>query len=125
MTREDKIIQLIEKLTENSKRFEEVFKSNNEFYFRFKGHVFSILQRNDTSDEKWGEYGFYIYPNYRGDLADLANSFAWPGNEPEFSHFDVKDFDGDVDAHSIFARLYRTFQMRDVDSVIDDILESE
>ena len=125
MTREDKIIKLIENLTENSQRFEEVLKSGNEFYFRYKGHVFSIMQRSDTSDDKWGEYGFYIYPNYDGQLADLPETFEYPGHEPEYSHFDVKDFDGDVDAHPIFARLYRTFQMRGVDSVIDDILGSE
>jgi hypothetical protein len=125
MTRENKILQLIEKLTENSGRVEEVIKSGNEFYFRYMGHVFSIMKRSDTSDDRLGEYGFYIYPNYGGKLANLVESFEYQGDEPEYSHFDVKDFEGDVDAHSVFGRLYRTFQMRGVDQVIDDILGTE
>ena len=123
MNGEKKIILLIQKLAQESKKFQEVFKCNSEYYFRYMGHAFSILQRQGMElDDKWGEYGFYIYPNYEGELSDLAESFDHPGHEYDFTHFDVKDFDHLPGAVSVFASLYHVFQTRDVDGIIDEIL---
>lgn len=117
----DKTIKTIHAIASAPDRIEDITRRSNEFYFRFKGHVFSILKRNNP-DHDCGNFTFYVYPDWTGATSALADFFdmQWPEELPMAS-FDSIGFDEEP-----FARLYDIVNSKylGVDAIFDDILQN-
>lgn len=72
-----KINNVILKISDNTELIEDVYESEDEYYFRFGGIAFSL--RNHLEREsivKFGKHTLYVYPKWEGPFAELDNQFS-------------------------------------------------
>lgn len=122
MTRDERVVESIRHMTKHVTAMTDVTKSGNEFYFRFKDHLFSIMQRSESHE--WGEYSFFVYPLWTGSIANLIQEFEYNGTENvEMVSFHVNAMDAS-DAKAAMRDLYFALnaQRSDIDAILDDVL---
>jgi hypothetical protein len=116
----DKINDTLDKLASTPDLIEEITSLQNEYYFKVKGHSFSILKRQPVVGLR-SPYSFYVYPKWSGSTSELAKAFAdTPGEEPTpMLAYNSGDFTGNY-----FRELYSTIETKHfgVDKIFDDLL---
>jgi hypothetical protein len=118
----NKITAVAEVMASNPAGIEEFFASGNEFYFRYKGHVFSIVRRG-LPDEDRGVHSLYVYPKWTKGLSALAAEFD--SNDYQEPQVKIVGFHGGQLGEEQFSKLYNVLDAKDtgLDSILDDILE--
>ena len=117
-----KVIHVINKIIARPENIEQVFGGSSEYYFRYKGHFFSILQRTDA-DERFGRYSFYVYPKWTGTLEALDEFFNFhTSDELAMAAYHETQF-SDAEKR-LLPTLYSLLQQKELglDEVFDDIL---
>lgn len=117
----DKVVTVINTMCHNPQLISDVTPAGNEYYFRYKSHVFSILHRGQGS-EGWGSYSLYIYPDGSSDLRHLASALGQANPDDigvKLIAYHSEDYD-----ESSMKRLYNLVKERymNVDNILDDIL---
>jgi hypothetical protein len=115
--------QVIRKIIDRSDKIREVTRNENEFYFRYEGHAFSLMNRTNPSDiKRFGDYTFYIYPTWTGALELLIQTFEVPDENPPHIAYHVADSLGMRDA---LIDLYKILEEKylKVDEIFKNILE--
>lgn len=114
-----KLVRTLLKIANDVGNVDGILKSDDEYYFRYGGHSFSIIERS-TPNVKWGRYGFFVYPKWTGDLSDLCGIYDGdhPG-ETEMMGYDSKDYTDEP-----FKTLYSAIAAKylGVDRIFDQIL---
>jgi hypothetical protein len=98
----------------------DIHQSGNEYYFKYKGHVFSILGR--STEHESGTHTLYLYPQWGNTTSVLAHVCEYEPQgmeEVPMLTFHARDYPSVP-----FADLWSTVQGRhyNIDSVFDDIL---
>ena len=117
-----KFISVLQKILSKPDGIDELFREDNEYYFRYMGHCFSINKSSGESEA----YIIYVYTKWDGPLRRLAESFA--GFEPPdtpVAAYHESQFAEPTDKNK-FVALYSLLQNRElnIDSVFDDILNT-
>ena len=80
----DKILRIFSEVDGNRPEIEGVYPSGSEYYFTFRGRVFSV-----SSSGSGGT--FYVYPRYKGDVQSLANANEHGIEHPDLLFVNVTD----------------------------------
>lgn len=113
---EDRIRSMMVSIAQNAQFIEESAQSGAEYYFRYRSHTFSIMQRAS------GDFVFYVYPGYRGNLQRLADRLevgVEPSEVPMLAYESANSGD-----QKVFADMYLAVAGRHLglDGIINDIL---
>jgi hypothetical protein len=70
----DKFLEVAKRIAEHPELISETATAgeNDEYYFRFRNAVLSILRRDESGD--WGRYSLYLYPK-QDSLAFVMRAF--------------------------------------------------
>lgn len=112
-------LEAIRVITSNVGEIDEIWDSSNEFYFRFRGHVFSVTDVPGR-EPKFGRYSFYVYPQWSGSLETLAEAFDLGGSDVRLVPYHSGSYDEDTPFAELYSAIHRKYV--DVDSVFDDIM---
>ena len=118
----DKAFNAFKYILENPEGIAEVHASGIEYYFKYKGHVFSVLKREDEDEIV---HSAFVYPSYTGSISALINYYdegqpydqipvvRYGTDQPENRHF-----------ASILAKLYKVVADKylNLDTIFDDIM---
>lgn len=123
MNTEEKAVAVIKRIVSSPETIKEIIDADNEFYFKFQGHAFSILKRIDH--EEYGPYTFYIYPKWNSSTNELSSIFA-AGNDfgVKIVAFHASRLGKEAEAQ--FAKLYELIERKagGVEDILDDILQA-
>jgi hypothetical protein len=116
-----KVEQVVRAILSAPEEIRDTEREANEFYFRFRGHVFSIQER-DTSENTFSrrmEYWFYVYPNWSQTPQTLAYVESRTDQDVESISYGADDVD-----QQLLRQLHKEAMSRcyNVDAVFDDIL---
>ena len=120
----EKITKVIDKIASNIDQVQEIRSSGSEYYFKFKGHAMSIMQRQNHEEDGESPYRFFLYPKWSGSLDKLVHTldFSQPEDDFPIASYDARD------APEIKLRtLYKLLQKEHegVDRMLDDILAED
>jgi hypothetical protein len=125
---EQKLTEILKKILANPDLIGQTYRSENEYYFRFKEVAMSIFRAFDR-DAKFGPYSFYIYPKWNDSLEDLAHISSL-GNLEEADMDMISYHIGqckDSEASKYFEPLFKLMQKKhskiDIEDVFRKILE--
>lgn len=120
MTTDEKALIAVQRMLDQPGLITDVAEAEHEYYFKFKGHVFSVLRR--TRDEEFGVYSFYIYPRWTGATDALAELYQYGEPENPATAFHCAKMS--PDAEDLFAKLYQVIdsKVNGVDELLDDII---
>lgn len=123
----DKFLAVIDKMLKTVDQVTEIIKVDNEYYFRYAGHAFSVTKR--SAADRYGRYTFYVYPQWPDSksIEELAKIFESlgpdtsvpvmaPYHEAEVSEAARQKF---ADLHAAVAAKYLR-----VDEIFDEILDA-
>jgi hypothetical protein len=125
-----KFIDVLMKFVTDKSGFQEIYDDGSEYYFRFKGHIFSILKRSGHDVNEYGNYSIFVYPQWKHGLKELAYSYEQdPNPTPTISYHESQFNNININGTNIsdlFSELYTFLQEKNlgVDNVFDDILDS-
>ena len=121
---EENLKPVLEKIVRNQKWITDVYADGNEFYFRFHGHAFSIIKRSE-SDSVWGEYSFFVYPDFSGSFKQLALDFQFTPDTLKYVAYHESEI-ADHEISALMAKLYRSVRERayGIDTIFDLIIQS-
>ncbi len=115
-----KALQTMAAIASDPPGITDITQSGSEYYFKFKGHFFSILHRQ-SPDER-GRYSFYVYPGWTGTSAGLSGflEYGSSSNELVMVNYDSVHYNDEP-----FRSLYTTVEERclGIDKIFDDVLE--
>ena len=123
-----KVEQVVKAILAAPDEIGDVAREANEFYFRFRGHVFSIQKRHglpriatagEFPEEDPGRYSFYVYPSWDGSPEGLAYTESRTDQDVESISYGADYCD-----QRLLSRLHKEAMSRcfNVDAVFDDIL---
>lgn len=117
-----KILNVINAICNHLEWLTEITKSSNEYYFRYKGHVMSLLENSNAQDER-GQYTLFVYPEEHTDLHNLAGYLE--DGDPEdikMASYHSKEFGDEV-----FGRLFSVLESKHlgIDAIFDNILADD
>ena len=118
-----RIFDVIKKILSHPDSIVEITKRSNEYYFRFKSHVMSLVHVEQDGD--W-RYVLYIYPGNYDDVKDLADDLdRASADEIPMKHYSSVDYD--EFGKKPFRNLYHCLESMhlNMDSVFDDILADD
>jgi hypothetical protein len=120
----DKTATVMERIAKEVSSVEDVHRSDNEYYFRFRGHYFSI-SRTQPNDDYW----FYVYPTWSGTARDLADNFD-PYRPPEQQTPAYVPFESNTfppHQRACFENLFSAIELKGsgVDDIFSMILEED
>jgi hypothetical protein len=120
-----RIPAVIKKIIGDPEGIEETVRSGGtEFFFRYKGVVFSILRAENRDPSKFGPFSFYIYPRWTLTLGELA-SFSGQGQleEPDMMSYNVVDAAEPL--RPLWSQLWHLLNAKDsnLDEVFRKVLE--
>ncbi len=117
-----KIIQVINSMIENSEEISNVVVKGNEYFFSYKGHVWSIYEYTSEDMEEHG-YTLVFYP--RTKTVSELESLDYPRAVHPHLIYSSGDFKT-KEALESFSNLYTTIKERiyGVDEVFNEIIES-
>jgi hypothetical protein len=115
MKMDDKFLSVIETMIANPGDIVDITRSGGEYYFGFRGYVWSVLRGQDS-------YSVYFYPKWQGKVAELPPTLDYGGDVDMISYHDTDFFD--PSGNNLFSNLYRTVQQKQmgVDEAFDQIL---
>jgi len=115
-----RVIELFHRVLASPHEVREIFRAENEYYFRFLGVPMSILH-GPRRDAKVGPYSFYLYPTLeKQSLAAISESSLTNHlEEPEMVPFHVADYAGED--QELFARVYDLMRQRNTN--LDGLFE--
>jgi len=121
MITEEKALHVARRIADDPKEIVDIVANSTEYYFKFKGHAFSILQRS-RADEKSGLLSFYVYPKWTSTTEDLKMAYDVGCSEDII----VVTFNSgnSPEAEDVFSMLFRVVgsQHTGLDEIFDDIL---
>ena len=119
-----RILTVVQRICGTPSLVSEIIHEENEYYFAYKGHTMSILQR-DSGSIKSGPHSLFIYANWNRTLRDLISLLE--DYSPEEHGLKIAEYDGRDVAPEWLAALYRMIQDQDmnIDDIFDDILGGE
>ena len=120
-----KIVQLMKKIIAEPDGISDIQRHNNEYYFRFKKRLFSILE-GTTRTRKYGEYSFYLYLVPDTVKATAIIEMSEIGNLDQINM--VATHAGEAasgEEKKVFSELYSLIKRKDtnLDQVLDDLLK--
>jgi len=69
--------ETLEKIASTPELILDITKEGSEYYFSFKGFLFSLLKRETAQNAKeYGKYTLYVYPKFKGNPKDLSELFS-------------------------------------------------
>ena len=115
------LAEVILKILANPQRITETFRSNNELFFKYAGHCFSVLKRTEDIP-KFGDYSLYVYPSWNLSLQNLDASFT-AGEDQAMVAYNVKEF---PEIRELLVKLYKLIEEKEhgIDGIFSDILDS-
>jgi len=124
MITEEKAAAVANQITENLKEITDVTVTPTEYYFKYRGHTFSILYRT-SPDERLGSYSFYVYPNWNDTTEQLVDLFTGL-SDPDIAVSSFHSGDLGSFADLAFSKLYRVIDTRNtgVDDIFDELLNN-
>lgn len=118
-----KVEQVVTTILESPDEILDTYREANEFYFRFRGHVFSIqeCEAGSNSFEHGGQYTFYVYPQWTGSPQTLPFAEVKSETGSESVAYSEDEF-----KESLLKRLHKETMSRcfNVDAVFDDVLRN-
>jgi|GEM_PF-2735417 hypothetical protein len=121
----EKILEVVERFIKTPDLIEETAAASGEYYFRSKGHYFSILKRNERTlgKSKYGTYTFYIYPKWDNSLQHLAEVASV--DEEGITSVAFHESELPVGLTDPLQDLYETVKGKyaNIDHILDDILD--
>ncbi len=120
----EKINAVMDVMCRNRQLISDVTPWGNEFFFRYKSHVMSIIYRKNRQLD-WGPYSLYVYPDGARDLSDLAAELE-RANPEDVGVKMVTYHSSDYNEDSM-KKLYDIVKERSskVDVILDDILSDD
>ena len=123
-----KVEQVVKAIVDAPDEISDVAQEANEFYFRFRGHVFSIQRRSGFPrvvpagafpEEDPGRYSFYVYPNW----SQTPQTLAYVESRTD-QNVESISYGADYCDQHLLSRLHKEAMSRcfNVDAVFDDIL---
>ncbi len=130
---DDKVIRVMTKMVREPNWIQDIVEAGDEYYFAYKGHAFSILERSERGSRTGsiltspimsltsGRFAFYAYPKWQGPITELVEKFATGTTDrPEMIHYSSSE----IGNEAIFRDLHRAVLTiyLGADAVFDDIL---
>ncbi len=118
----DKVLDVISAICNHPALLHDITKSSNEYYFRYKGHTMSLLQRS-TSQEQCGGYTLFVYPAPPKDLKAFAAYLEQGDTEDiKMAAFHSKEIGDEA-----FGKLFQIVGSKylNIDDIFNDILSDE
>jgi hypothetical protein len=109
-------------MLENSDEIKEIFASGDEYYFKFKGHIFSIARRE--ADGRVIFSGF-VYPGAGGSTRGLAEYYDQGGGDDVPLVRYGSDQPENVTFTPVLKALHRVLADKhlNLDGIFDDVLK--
>jgi hypothetical protein len=122
----EKFLAVLDKMLATAGKITDIVKSENEYYFRYAGHTFSVAKR---SPDEYGQYSVYVYPQWAENrpLDKLAHMYEDPAlANPLPTLVPYHEAQIPEQSRSKLADLYALVATRylRVDDVFDDILSA-
>jgi hypothetical protein len=117
-----KLLEVITAICNRPELLDDVTKSGNEYYFRFKGHVMSLIQQNIVQEEK-GRYTLYVYSGEYENIQYLIEFFEH-GDPDEIK---MVSFNSQKLGDEAFEKLFSILESKylKIDDIFDDILAED
>lgn len=117
----DKIIAVMGVMCRNPQHILDVTPAGDEYFFRYKSHVMSVIYRNQPPPG-WGPYSVYIYPGTHEDLRELAS--ALDRADPDDIGVAMVAYHSHNYEEEPMRQLYNCVRGRylNIDGIFDDIL---
>lgn len=111
-------------MVENPSDISEVTQSGLEYYFKYKGHAFSV-SRKISEEGGTITYSGFVYPTYKGSMSSLAQYFdeGQPYEEIPYVNFGMEESERAAYA-PILSRLYAILADKylNLDDIFDDVI---
>lgn len=120
----EKVNLVINTILSKSDLVSDIYDSSNEYYFKFKGHNFSIMRKSEPGDTQ-AKYIFFVYPDCDWSPKDLGIGFE--RSSPDELGVKVASYPAEFLEDDIAVELYNLLRQKhlNVDAVFDDILEDQ
>lgn len=115
-----KVIAAINAMIGQHQHIQDVQKRNNEYFYQFKGYIWSLARNlEEYEDRRIEDYWLYYYPK----RTSVAGAMAATPDEPMVSYWSG-NFKGKEAAES-FQELYSTLEGKvyGIDDVLDNIID--
>lgn len=109
--RNEKLVLLI---ADNLGDVSDIQESDNEIYFKFKGHSFSIMTRVESSI-----YMLYAYPKWRYDMSDLISLLERGATDKDGVFVKISDSNTNTNIAKIYIALKN--QSLGIDDLFNDL----
>lgn len=125
MTAQEKVVESIRHILQNPKQIKDITRAGNEYYFNYKGHLFSVLRRE--SEHESGRYTFYLYPKWNSNSLSLVRTLertdAFPNESTEMATFHSAGLET-PEAEKLLGSLFNTIENEylGVDAILDHVL---
>ncbi len=119
----DKLIQTLQRIVERPDGIEATRADGHEIFFKYKGHLMSILDRRSGYDDAdKGRFTVWFYPDCHLSVEELDRLLQSDAPEITMVPYHSADFDDDRP----FRNLYSVVQGAHykIDGVLDQILSS-
>ena len=119
----DKAFNAFKHILENPGGIVDVQATGSEYYFKYKGHIFSVLKREDEEDGT--VLSAFVYPNYSGSVSGLINYYdeGQPYDEIPMVRYGTDQLEN---RHfgTILGKLYKIVgdKYLNLDTIFDDIV---
>jgi len=116
-----KVEQVVKAILDSPDEILHTYREANEFYFRFRGHTFSIQECEPSSNsfDREAGYSFYVYPQWTSSPQSLPFAEARGEHGTDSVAYREGEFE-----ESLLQQLHREAMSRcfKVDAVFDDVL---
>ena len=118
----DRILDVIDKMTKTPSKITEVLGNGGEYYFKYGKHTWSLIHRDQSSE--YGIYTIYLYPKYEGSVGNIAETFEYGDADIDMVSFHERDIPA-PGAREKFDELYAILRNAyyKIDDIFDDILK--
>jgi len=118
-----KVEQVVNAILDSPDEILDTCREANEFYFRYRGHTFSIqeIERTSNSLDPQTGYSFYVYPQWTGGPQILPYAEARGEHGTDSVAYREDEFE-----ESLLKQLHKEVMSRcfKVDAVFDDVLRN-
>lgn len=119
-----RMFDAVRKMIDHPEQIEDVMCARVEYYFAFKGFVFSIFRRSEA-DESHGVHTLYLFPHWKGPIEELPAAYndGLPGSEYARLH----DAQAPAGHATTLAELFDTLEMKymKIDEMIATIMSDD
>lgn len=117
-----KLLEVITAICNRPELLDDITKSGNEYYFRYKGHVMSLSQRNIMQEEDW-QYVLYVYSEKYDSIQYLLECYEH--GDPD--DIKVVSYNSQEIGDQAFRKLFSILESKylKIDEIFDDILSED